>query len=70
MDIPKSPIMFSKYNNAIIGPDEDIMIPSNSREVDYEAELAFVIGKKAKKVDQENAMNYVAGYTTMNDVSA
>ncbi|MET3504096.1 fumarylacetoacetate hydrolase family protein [Halalkalibacter oceani] len=70
MDVPKSPVIFSKYSNAIIGPDEEILLPVNSSEIDYEAEFAFVIGKKAKKVSKEEAMDYVAGYTIINDVSA
>lgn len=70
MDVPKSPVIFSKYSNAVIGPDEDILLPVNSSEPDYEAEFAFVIGKKAKKVSKEEAMDYVAGYTIVNDVSA
>jgi 2-keto-4-pentenoate hydratase/2-oxohepta-3-ene-1,7-dioic acid hydratase in catechol pathway len=70
MDVPKSPIIFSKYSNAVAGPDDAIILPINSNQVDYEAELAFVIGKKAKKVSKEEAMDYIAGYTIMNDVSA
>lgn len=54
----------------MIGPEEEVLIPQNSKEVDYEAELAFVIGKKAKNIDQKNGMDYVAGYTILNDVSA
>ncbi len=70
MEVPKSPVIFSKYNNAVIGPDDTILLPNNSEEVDYEAELAFVVGKKAKKISEEEAMDYVAGYTIVNDVSA
>ncbi|GAB7386993.1 hypothetical protein BSNK01_08290 [Bacillaceae bacterium] len=70
MAVPKSPVIFAKYGNAVIGPEEAILLPVNSQQVDYEAELAFVIGKRAKKVKKEEAMNYVAGYTIVNDVSA
>ncbi|GGK22257.1 ureidoglycolate lyase [Caldalkalibacillus thermarum] len=70
MDIPKSPVIFSKYANAVVGPDDAILLPPNSDQVDYEAELAFVIGKKAKQVSESEAMAYIAGYTIINDVSA
>jgi 2-keto-4-pentenoate hydratase/2-oxohepta-3-ene-1,7-dioic acid hydratase in catechol pathway len=67
---PESPILFSKYWTAIIGPDEAIVLPKASAQVDYEAELAFVIGRKAKHVPEAEAMDCVAGYTVANDVSA
>ena len=70
MPIPKSPIIFSKFATCIIGANEAIKLPKGSAQVDYEAELAFVIGKKAKNVSVENAMEYVFGYTNFNDVSA
>jgi acylpyruvate hydrolase len=68
--IPKEPVLFGKYANAVIGPDEAIRIPSVSNQIDYEAELAFVIGKSAYRVDKLSAMDYVAGYVNFNDVSA
>lgn len=67
---PKKPVTFAKWSNAIIGPGEAIVLPAGSQQVDYEAELAVVIGRKAKKVPLEDALDYVAGYTCMNDVSA
>ncbi|GIN70604.1 gentisate 1,2-dioxygenase [Bacillus sp. J14TS2] len=70
MEIPTSPIIFSKFTNALIGPNESVQLPINSQEVDYEAELAVIIGKTAKKVKEEDAMDYVFGYTILNDISA
>jgi len=68
--LPAKPVVFSKFNNAIIGPDDDILMPPNSTKVDYEVELVMVIGKKACCVTEEEAMDYVVGYTVGNDVSA
>ncbi len=70
MEIPKSPIIFSKFSTCIIGANEPILLPKGSEQVDYEAEMAFVVGKTAKNVSLENAMDYVLGYTNFNDVSA
>lgn len=70
MEPPASPVIFSKYANAIIGLNDSIEIPVNSNEVDFEAELAIVIGKEAKRVTEEEANDYVFGYTIMNDISA
>jgi 2-keto-4-pentenoate hydratase/2-oxohepta-3-ene-1,7-dioic acid hydratase in catechol pathway len=67
---PSKPIMFLKGPNTIIGPGDAIQIPINSPQVDYEAEFAVVIGKRAKRVSEEEAWDYVAGFTVMNDVSA
>jgi len=66
---PKRPSFFSKLPSSIIGPDEDIIIPSGCEKVDYEVELAFVIGKTAKNVTKASAFDYVFGYTVINDVS-
>jgi 2-keto-4-pentenoate hydratase/2-oxohepta-3-ene-1,7-dioic acid hydratase in catechol pathway len=70
MEIPKSPIIFSKFSTCVIGANEAIFLPKDSEQVDFEAELAFVIGRKAKNVKRADAMNYVFGYTNFNDVSA
>jgi 2-keto-4-pentenoate hydratase/2-oxohepta-3-ene-1,7-dioic acid hydratase in catechol pathway len=70
MEPPASPVIFSKYANAIVGHNDAIEIPVNSNEVDFEAELAIVIGKEAKRVSEEEANDYVFGYTIMNDISA
>jgi len=68
--IPKSPLLFGMYANAIVGPDAPIVIPPATQQVDYEAELAVVIGSRASRVRAEDALRYVAGYTIVNDVSA
>lgn len=68
--LPEKPVTFAKWTNALIGPGEAIVLPPDTQEVDYEAELAVVIGQKAKNVSLEDALDYVAGYTCLNDVSA
>jgi len=68
--LPKEPLLFGMYSNAIIGPNQAIVIPPMSRQVDYEAELAVVIGARARHVSPEAALQYVAGYTIIHDVSA
>jgi acylpyruvate hydrolase len=70
MKVPERPVLFSKFPSCVVGPDEPIVMPTISKEVDYEGELAVVIGKVAKGVSEENALDHVAGYTLMNDVSA
>lgn len=67
---PEYPTFFCKTNNTIIGPDQPIVIPHVTAQVDYEAELAVVIGRRTRHVPQEEALAYVAGYTLFNDVSA
>ncbi len=67
--IPSEPIIFMKATTAITGPNDSIMIPKDSVKTDWEVELAFVIGKKASYVSEEEAMGYVAGYCLHNDVS-
>jgi 2-keto-4-pentenoate hydratase/2-oxohepta-3-ene-1,7-dioic acid hydratase in catechol pathway len=67
---PEVPILFAKYRNSLVGPRDEIILPSFSEQVDYEAELAVVIGRTCKDVAAEDALQYVAGYTIMNDVSA
>lgn len=67
--IPKEPILFFKSTTSITGPNDDIIIPKNSHKTDWEVELAVVIGKRASYVEEEDAMNYVAGYCLHNDVS-
>lgn len=70
MEIPKSPIIFSKFQTCVIGPDDPIRLPAGSEQVDYEAELAVVVGRRAQNVTASAAMEYVFGYTNFNDVSA
>ncbi len=67
--IPHEPIIFFKSTTALCGPNDDVVIPKNSEKTDWEVELGFVIGKKASYVEEENAMNYVAGYCLHNDYS-
>ncbi|WP_123040421.1 fumarylacetoacetate hydrolase family protein [Cohnella candidum] len=68
--IPASPIVFHKFNNALAGHGDDVFLPRTSVKVDYEAELAIVIGRKAKYVAKEDALDYVFGYSSANDLSA
>lgn len=69
-DIPEKPIVFAKYPNTIAGPGDTIRIPKITEQADYEAELAVVIGKRAKNVAAEEALEYVFGYMNANDVSS
>ncbi len=66
---PPEPVIFMKSTTSLVGPDDDIMIPKNSKKTDWEVELALVIGKKASYVEESEALNYVAGYCLLNDVS-
>jgi acylpyruvate hydrolase len=68
--IPDFPVIFAKFSNAVNGPTDEIPLPAITAELDYEAEFSFVIGKKAKNVNKEEALEYVAGYTIVNDVTA
>ena len=70
MPLPEKPVVFSKFSTAVIAPGEPVVLPSTSRQVDYEAELAVVIGRRAKHVAADRAYDYVLGYTAFNDVSA
>lgn len=67
--VPAEPIIFSKATSAIVGPNDAVEIPRNSVSTDWEVELAVVIGKEAKYIDEKDAMDYVAGYCVANDVS-
>jgi 2-keto-4-pentenoate hydratase/2-oxohepta-3-ene-1,7-dioic acid hydratase in catechol pathway len=68
--IPREPILFSKYATALIGPEQPIVLPPVSHEVDYEAELVLVLGKRGRNLSPQEAPGYVAGYSIGNDVSA
>jgi 2-keto-4-pentenoate hydratase/2-oxohepta-3-ene-1,7-dioic acid hydratase in catechol pathway len=68
--LPEAPLLFAKWPNALIGPGEPIVIPPLVTKCDYEAELGVVIGARAKDVSAENALDVVAGYICVNDVSA
>ncbi len=70
MPIPERPVVFSKFATAVIAPGEPVVLPAGSEQVDYEAELAVVIGRRAKNVSANRALEYVLGYTAFNDVSA
>jgi len=67
---PENPVLFLKPPSSIIGPDEKIEYPHQSKRVDYEAELGVVIGKKTKDVSEKDALKYILGYTCVNDVTA
>ncbi|MBI0579892.1 fumarylacetoacetate hydrolase family protein [Neobacillus cucumis] len=70
MEPPSTPILFNKYSNSLAGHGEKVELPADSNQVDYEAELGIIIGKKAKGVPKEQALDYVAGYCNANDLSA
>ena len=70
MELPKAPLMFSKFANTLIGDGDAIVLPPIIGHVDAEAEMALVIGKTASHVSQDDAFDYIAGYTCANDVSA
>jgi 2,4-didehydro-3-deoxy-L-rhamnonate hydrolase len=67
--VPKEPIIFFKSTTALIGPNDDVIIPKNSNKTDWEVELAVVIGKKASYIEESEALDYVAGYCLHNDLS-
>jgi acylpyruvate hydrolase len=67
--VPTSPVLFTKWTNSLIAPESAIVIPKGISQVDWEAELAVVIGKRASRVSKADAFDYVAGYTCMNDVT-
>ncbi|CUH76016.1 fumarylacetoacetate hydrolase family protein [Tropicibacter naphthalenivorans] len=69
MDAPAEPILFSKASSALSGPFDDVIIPRKSTKADWEVELGVIIGKEALYVSEEDALDYVAGYCTINDVS-
>ncbi|HEU4555047.1 MAG TPA: fumarylacetoacetate hydrolase family protein [Chitinophaga sp.] len=69
MQVPAEPIIFFKSTTSLVGPNDDLVIPKNSKKTDWEVELAVVIGKKATYVEEKDAMDYVAGYALHNDYS-
>ncbi len=69
MGVPKEPVLFFKATSAIVGPNDDLIIPKGSTKTDWEVELAVIIGKKASYVSEENAMEHIAGYVLHNDYS-
>lgn len=68
--IPASPLIFAKFPSSVIGPGAPIVIPGDSGEVDWEVELAIVMGRPARQLGEADALDFVAGYTVSNDVSA
>ncbi len=70
MKLPTEPVVFSKFPSAIVGPEADIVLPSISSEVDFEAELVAVIGTQGRHLSTDQALGHVFGYTIGNDVSA
>ena len=69
LPIPEHPILFFKANSAVVGPNDDVIMPRGSKRSDWEVELGVVIGKTAKYVSEADALDYVAGYCVINDVS-
>jgi 2-keto-4-pentenoate hydratase/2-oxohepta-3-ene-1,7-dioic acid hydratase in catechol pathway len=69
LSVPPEPIIFTKYTSAICGANDDVIIPRNSVKTDWEVELGVVIGKPAKYVDEKSALDHVAGYCVINDIS-
>ena len=68
-EVPSEPILFMKANSAISGPNDNVIIPRESKQTDWEVELGFVIGKPGKYISEADAMSHVAGYCVVNDVS-
>ena len=69
-ELPVAPMFFAKFRNSLIGPTSPILLPRVSNQIDYEGELAVIMGTRCKEVSEQEALHYVAGYTIMNDVSA
>jgi 2,4-didehydro-3-deoxy-L-rhamnonate hydrolase len=70
LDLPSRPLLFAKWQTSLVGPGEDVVLPSITDEVDFEAELGVVIGRPAVGVTVDDALDHVAGYICVNDVSA
>jgi 2-keto-4-pentenoate hydratase/2-oxohepta-3-ene-1,7-dioic acid hydratase in catechol pathway len=70
MDLPKAPLLFAKWPNTLIGHGDPIVLPPETKQVDYEAELGVVIGRTARRVSERDALDHVEGYICVNDVSA
>ncbi len=67
--IPEEPILFNKLANCIVGPNDDVIMPRNAIKLDWEVEIAFIIGTRARYVSEQDALKHVAGYAICNDVS-
>jgi 2-keto-4-pentenoate hydratase/2-oxohepta-3-ene-1,7-dioic acid hydratase in catechol pathway len=70
VEAPEVPTFFAKFRNALVPAGSEVQLPTASKKVDYEAEVAFVVGKRAKDVSEDDALDYIAGYTLLNDLSA
>jgi 2-keto-4-pentenoate hydratase/2-oxohepta-3-ene-1,7-dioic acid hydratase in catechol pathway len=70
MDLPKAPLLFAKWPNTLIGHGDPVVLPPETTQVDYEAELGVVIGRSARRVSERDALDHVSGYICVNDVSA
>src|ERR1700678_2726949 len=70
MDLPKTPVVFTKFTNSIVGPGATVVLPKASTQPDYEAELAIVVGKGGRNIAAADWQSHVFGYTIINDVSA
>ena len=68
-EIPKEPIIFNKAANCIVGPNDNIILPKLSKKLDWEVEIAFVVGKNTKYINEKDAPNYILGYCIVNDIS-
>ncbi|MDC1296472.1 fumarylacetoacetate hydrolase family protein [Alphaproteobacteria bacterium] len=69
MEVPPEPVMFMKATSAVIGPNDDVIIPKNSSKSDWEVELGIIIGKEAKYINEDESQNHIAGYCVVNDLS-
>lgn len=69
LDVPPEPVVFNKWTSAIVGPDDDVLIPRGSQKTDWEVELGVVIGTGGSYIDEADALNHVAGFCVINDVS-
>jgi ureidoglycolate lyase len=69
MQVPPEPVLFMKATSAIIGPNDDVIVPKNSTKCDWEVELGIVIGKEARYVEEANSLDHIAGYCVVNDLS-
>ncbi len=67
--VPREPVIFNKIGNCIVGPNDDVMMPLDAEKLDYEVEIAFVIGTRARYVAEADAMAHIAGFTICNDIS-
>src|SRR5215218_9085925 len=70
LEPPATPTFFAKFRNALVGPGAEVALPAASEKVDYEAEVAFVVGRRARAVGEGDALDHIAGYTLLNDLSA